>query len=68
MHLQYFKAKLSWRSMNHGDVFILDTGLKIYVWNGREAGRLERIRGYSEACRIREEDRGGRATIIIIGM
>ena len=53
--------------MNHGDVFILDMGRQIYVWNGREAGRLEKIKGLDVARRIKDEERGGRASLSVVG-
>ena len=52
--------------MNDGDVFILDMGRQIYVWNGLEAGRLEKIKGLDVARRIKDEERGGRAEISVI--
>ena len=61
------QTKLSWRSLNNGDVFILDLGLTIYVWNGESAGRLEKIKGLDVARRIRDEERGGRAKIVPMG-
>lgn len=61
------QTRLAWSSMNSGDVFILDKGLEIYVWNGKEAGRLEKIKGLDVARRIKDEERGGRANIEIIG-
>ena len=54
--------------MNSGDVFILDLGLTIYVWNGKESGRLEKIKGLEVARRIRDEERGGRAKLETVGM
>lgn len=30
--------------MNHGDAFILDTGVVLFVWVGKEASRTERIK------------------------
>ena len=62
------QTKLAWNSMNSGDVFILDLGLTIYIWNGKEAGRLEKIKGLEVANRIRDEERGGRAKLEIMGM
>ena len=63
----YLQTHLSWASMNHGDVFILDMGRQIYVWNGREAGRLEKIKGLDVARRIKDEERGGRAALEVVG-
>ncbi len=61
------QTKLAWGSMNHGDVFILDLGLKLYLWNGSEAGRMEKMKGLEAAVQIRDEERGGRAKLEIIG-
>ena len=54
--------------MNSGDVFILDLGLTIYIWNGKESGRLEKIKGLDVARMIRDEERGGRAKLEIMGI
>lgn len=53
--------------MNSGDVFLLDMGMTIYVWNGSQAGRLERVKGMDIARRIRDEERGGKAKIEDMG-
>ena len=42
-------------------------GLTIYVWNGSQAGRLEKIKGLDVARRIRDEERGGKAKIEVMG-
>ena len=61
------QVKLSWSSMNHGDGFILDLGLKLWVWQGEEAGKMEKIKALEVARRIRDEERGGRADVCPIG-
>ena len=53
-------------SLNTGDVFILDTGLKIFVYNGATANRYEKAKGLDVANKIRNEERGGRAEIIFM--
>eukprot|EP00033_Pygsuia_biforma_P000337 GCRY01000410.1.p1 GENE.GCRY01000410.1~~GCRY01000410.1.p1 ORF type:complete len:799 (+),score=281.68 GCRY01000410.1:122-2518(+) len=53
-------------SLNKGDVFILDCGLKIYQWNGPEANRMEKAKGLDVALKIRDQERGGRAEIVIV--
>ncbi len=53
--------------MNHGDGFILDLGLKLWVWQGEEAGKMEKIKALEVARRIRDEERGGRAEVSPIG-
>ena len=67
LNYMYLQTNLSWASINHGDVFILDMGRQIYVWNGREAGRLEKIKGLDVARRIKDEERGGRAALEVVG-
>ncbi|XP_065183499.1 gelsolin, cytoplasmic-like [Sycon ciliatum] len=54
-----FEAK----SLNQGDVFIVDLGRKIWVWNGSEASRLEKMKGLETALKIRDEERHGKAII-----
>ena len=37
------KVPMAWSSMNHGDVFVLDSGKKIFVWRGAEASGSEKM-------------------------
>ena len=53
-------------SLNSGDVFILDQGLTIYQWNGKDASRSEKAKGLDISVAIKDEERGGRAKIIAI--
>uniref|UniRef100_A0A0R3RZH7 Gelsolin-like domain-containing protein n=1 Tax=Elaeophora elaphi TaxID=1147741 RepID=A0A0R3RZH7_9BILA len=53
-------------SLNLGDVFILDCGLKIYVWMPPKSGRLEKIKGMDQARSIRDRERVGKPEIIIL--
>uniref|UniRef100_A0A1I7VK85 Gelsolin-like protein 1 n=1 Tax=Loa loa TaxID=7209 RepID=A0A1I7VK85_LOALO len=53
-------------SLNLGDVFILDCGLKIYVWMPPESGRLEKIKGMEQARSIRDRERIGKPEIIVL--
>jgi hypothetical protein len=39
------QVDMSHKSLNSGDVFILDAGLDIYQWNGKKAGPQEKARG-----------------------
>ena len=58
------QVPLSSKSLNAGDVFILDAGLSIMLWNGTESNRKEKIKGLEVATSIKDEERGGRATIV----
>ena len=39
------QVDMSAKSLNSGDVFILDAGLDIYQWNGKKAGPQEKAKG-----------------------
>jgi hypothetical protein len=51
------KTVVSARSLNDGDVFVLDTGAgRIFLWNGTYARQVERTMGYYLATRLAEEE------------
>ncbi|RLN78456.1 hypothetical protein BBJ28_00016844, partial [Nothophytophthora sp. Chile5] len=52
-------------SLTVDDVYVLDAGLELYVYNGKEANRLEKAKGL-EFVRKTREARGGRANITFI--
>ena len=43
-------------SLNTGDVFILDAGLKLYLWNGPDANMYEKSKGALAMQRIKVRD------------
>jgi hypothetical protein len=45
-------------SLNSGDVFILDAGLNIYQWNGKQAGPQEKMKG-AQLSRALDDERKG---------
>jgi advillin len=53
-------------SLNKGDVFILDLGLKLFLFNGPNANKYEKSKGIEVANRLNAEERGGRAELIIL--
>lgn len=53
-------------SLNKGDVFILDAGLQIYVFNGPTSNSAERAKGVEVAAHIKDDERGGRAQIVLL--
>jgi len=55
------QVPLSRDSLNQGDIFILDSGTKIYTWIGTEVGTMEKAKGMQVAEAI-ESERNGRAT------
>lgn len=38
-----YQVDMAWSSMNHGDVFVLDSGKKIFVWKGSGASGQEKM-------------------------
>ena len=54
------------KSMNEGDVFILDAGRKIFQWNGKTASRVEKTKALEVTKQLRDQERGGNAKITII--
>jgi len=55
---------LSASSLNAGDVFVLDMGLKLIQWNGSEANRREKAKALDVCDDIKGDERGGKATIL----
>ena len=61
------QVALSVSAMNKGDCFILDMGRDIYVYVGKTAKRLEKMKAISAANQIRDQDHSGRASVHIVG-
>lgn len=60
------QVALSSASLNTDDVFVLDAGLELYVYNGKTANRQEKAKGLEFVRKINNEDRGSRASITFI--
>lgn len=52
-------------SMNSGDVFILDQGLKLYQFNGKKSGPMEKQKGASIIRAIKDERKGLPSILVI---
>jgi hypothetical protein len=52
-------------SLNKGDVFILDMGLTIYLFNGVDSNKYEKVKG-GEICQKVNNERGGRCKIVLL--
>lgn len=57
-------VSVSKSSLNKGDVFILDKGLKIFLFNGPTANKYEKTKGLEVASNINSDERGGRAELV----
>ena len=52
-------------SLNTGDVFLLDLGLKLFQWNGPDANKYEKAKGAEMMTKLHNE-RGAKGEIIIM--
>jgi len=59
-HVRVFEVDLTYKSLNSGDVFILDGGIDIIQWNGSKSGILEKAKG-SQLGNAIEAEREGKA-------
>jgi gelsolin len=59
------QVPLSHTSLNSGDVFILDLGLRILQWNGSKSNGAERIKA-SQIVHSLDDDRKGLATVEVL--
>merc|ERR1712001_328488 len=48
------EVPMAWSSINHGDVFVLDSGKKIFVWRGSEASGSEKMAAGVIAAKLRD--------------
>jgi hypothetical protein len=46
-------------SLNEGDIFILDMGMKLYFWPGKESNVNEKAKGMEILINIKNAERGG---------
>jgi len=64
-HVRVSEVPLEWKSLNNGDVFVLDNGLELFVWNGAKGGIFEKRKSQDVVNDIREK-RQGKAKITIL--
>lgn len=50
--------KMESASLNEGDVFILDLGMKLYFWPGKDANVNEKVKGMEIIFNIKNGERG----------
>ncbi|XP_070759730.1 gelsolin-like [Enoplosus armatus] len=59
------EVPVSWESFNQGDSFILDLGEEIIQWSGSHSNRFERLKATMVSKGIRDNERCGRAKLLI---
>ncbi|KAG9345220.1 hypothetical protein JZ751_009766 [Albula glossodonta] len=60
------EVQLAWSSFNKGDCFIMDLGAVIYQWCGSKCNKYERLKAAQVAVGIRDNERNGRAKVIVV--
>jgi gelsolin len=62
------EVKLEWKSLNDGDVFLLDGGLELIIWNGKTAGIHEKRKAQELTNALRDERNGKPVVKILDGL
>jgi gelsolin len=62
-HIDVNEVPLERHSLNSGDIFILDLGLKLIQWIGSKSSALERGKAAQLARKIDDDERGGKASV-----
>ncbi|TYZ59913.1 hypothetical protein PybrP1_006896 [[Pythium] brassicae (nom. inval.)] len=57
------QVPLSSASLTADDVYVLDAGLELFVFNGKSANRMEKAKGLEFVRKLNNDARGGRANI-----
>ncbi|KAM5158103.1 scinderin [Mantella aurantiaca] len=60
------EVPLDWSNFNSGDCFIIDLGSEIYQWCGSTCNKYERFKAAQVANGIRDNERNGRAQLIVV--
>lgn len=63
-HIRLRQVPLALSSVNSGDVFVLDLGLTLVQFNGRQSGAMERAKA-AEICRSIDSERDGKPQVIV---
>jgi len=53
------------KSLNTGDCFIVDLGLQLFLWNGKEANKYAKAKG-AEIIKKVHDERGAKGTITVV--
>jgi len=64
-HIRVHEVPLSFKSLNSGDVFVLDAGKIVIQWNGAKCGILEKVKG-TELTQAIEGERDGAAVTRVV--
>lgn len=63
--MRVVEVPCSHKSLNSGDVFVLDAGMKVYVWQGSKSSGPERQKG-GQVAQALDDERGGKPERIYV--
>jgi len=63
-HIKVSQVNMETASLNSGDVFILDKGLKVFQFNGAKSAGAERMKA-AQVVRAIDDERGSKVEIIV---
>lgn len=58
-------ASIEWPSLNRNDSFVIDLCTTMFVWNGKNANKIERLQAANKARQFRDE-RNGALNIVLV--
>jgi len=64
-HVRVTQVVLDWKSLCNADVFVLDHGLEVFIWNGTNGGIFEK-RKAQEVCQEIRDKRDGKPKLTIL--
>jgi hypothetical protein len=59
------QKEVSYKSLNEGDVFILETGKNVFVWMGKESNKRERMKAQHFASKL---SAAAHTELVVIGI
>jgi len=62
------EVNLEWKSLNAGDVFVLDNGLELFIWNGPKGGIFEKRKAQDVVNEVRDKRQGKPKITILDGL
>ena len=63
--LRITQTEVSWKSLNEGDVFVLECKDAVWCWVETDFSGFKKIRGMEFARKIKEENKQGKASLIL---
>jgi len=67
-YVRVTEVKLEAKSLNDGDVFLLDAGLTLFQWNGRSAGIYEKRKANEQIQALKAARNGKPKSVVIDGL